>query len=221
MGRVYKWWLSTAVGSRWEKHFIGAELILGIVLAVALAIWSEQCGGKGGVSQVLWKARPTLYPAFVSLFGSLFGFVITAMSIIVTWVGRKEFDDLRARPGYRQLWPAFSSAILWLALASIASLVAMCLDKEKDGENGQDLQQPWVWYPLFGVVLIACFRLARCVWALNALIHLIAPAITKSDREEGEQPPPPEPTRPPPPPPAPNLPSNPRNPGNHQGKKKR
>lgn len=152
----------------WEKDFLKRELILAVTTLVLFVFWVEIFGGREVVSTILKSTRSLLYPAIVSAFGSLFGFVITAMSIILSWSDKEKFAALRRKKGYSQLWPVFGSTVRWLGFATLAAVLAILFDQ--DGK-----EWPLIWYLVALCVTVAVFRLARCIWVLENLIILFAP----------------------------------------------
>jgi hypothetical protein len=49
-------------------------------------------------------------------------------------------------------------------------------------QDGRDA--PLIWYIDAGIILFACFRLARCVWILTKLIDAFAPPLDPSDLDD-------------------------------------
>ena len=121
------------------------------------------------------STRSTLYPAIVSAFGALFGFVITAMSIILTWTDRA-VPPTPVEGRLQATLACFRSAVRWLGLATIWSVFALLFDKD-------DNAFPFVWCGTLFMILIVCIRLVRCVWVLKHLIALIAPERTQDPTE--------------------------------------
>jgi hypothetical protein len=166
----YKWWLKSKVGNVWEQKFLLYEFVFPTSLICVCIAISCITNFEHKIHVQLKDVRSLLYPAFVSLFGSLFGFIITAMSIIITWADKEKFVRLRSEAGYKDFWRTFSSTIRWLGLASIASLIGMLLDKDRGCCSLS-------WCLTLSTIAVSLLRLARCIWVLGSLIAAFAPQI--------------------------------------------
>jgi hypothetical protein len=111
----------------WKRNFLWCEGLLALVVTVGLIVWCERYGGRAEASAWLKNTRALLYPAIISAFGSLFGFVITSMAIILTWVDKEKFLKLRTLEGYRFFWPTFNQTVYALGLGTAATVIALVL----------------------------------------------------------------------------------------------
>lgn len=163
------------IRDRWENNFLRNEAATAAVMTGLFFTWINW--GSGFELAVVWmkNSRLALYPAIVSAFGSLFGFVITAMSIILTWTSAEKFVELRRKPAYKQLWQVFSSTVRWLGWTTMIAVVALLVD-----QDGKDC--PVIWYALLFAGLTVIARLSRCVWVLEGLINLMAPPLDEASQ---------------------------------------
>jgi hypothetical protein len=164
--KVLSEWLKKVL-SKWETHFLFCDLILVVFVTLVFVSCVELFGLKEVINDVLNGNRSNIYAALVSIFGSLFGFVMTTMSIITTWTGRDKMEELRRKSLYPQLWLTFHSTIIFIALATLVSIIALIFDRDGSPKS-------WIWHFLLFLVLISCMRIYRCVWILEQLIEMIA-----------------------------------------------
>jgi len=81
----------------WRAHFLGCEWLASIVFGV-LFVTADLYTDGHVVSLVAPDNRSSLYGALASIFGGLLGFVITAVSILLTFAPSESFT-LRGRLG--------------------------------------------------------------------------------------------------------------------------
>jgi hypothetical protein len=100
------------------------------------------------------------------LFGSLLGFSITAVSIVLGYAASEKLLIVRKSKHYQDLWNVFKSAIRVLALATVVALLGLIFDK-----NDQPLN--FLVYSNVFTVILSSFRVARCVWVLENIIMIV------------------------------------------------
>ena len=167
----------------WRTHFLIVELALAILLALAFFWWSHWHKGWAIIDATLDGNRAAVYGAMASIFGSLLGFVITAVSIVL---GFSTFDRLaivRTSEHYSDLWRIFTASIRCLALATIISLLGLIYDRDKAPCHT-------LMYLTVYAVVLATFRLGRCIWILEQIISLVSPPAPKTatPKRQGSQP---------------------------------
>ena len=163
----------------WEAHFLSLHLAIGAVFGMSVAIAVESSDTELA-TKYFKQFRSALYAALVSAFGALFGFVITSMSIIATWVKKKAFIELRKQKTYPQLWDIYRSAVRWLGGTTTMAVVALLWDTD-------EYPCRTMWYIIAAMCSITFLRLYRCVWVLELLIGIIAAPIPP-DPEVAPQP---------------------------------
>jgi hypothetical protein len=161
---------------RWlRRHFLGSELFLGTCATGVFAIWAERWHGFALVDEILEGNRGQVYAALASIFGSLLGFIIATASIVVAFQGLPRLRVVRDSSTYPVLWRVFTSAIRWLGAATIGALIALVFD------NGHATSH-LAFYFCFFTTLVAMLRVARSVWVIEQLIHIVV--IPPGDRRD-------------------------------------
>lgn len=150
----------------YRAHFLGAEFVLAVLLWGAFLFWAHRLSGYQDIDALLQGNRGAIYGALVSLFGTLLGFSIATVSIILGLVDSKRLNVLRESTHYPTLWRVFNSSNRALGIATVASLVGLVMDK--DGAPCHLILDLVVF-----LMLLSGFRVARCVWILENVIHLI------------------------------------------------
>lgn len=158
----------------WRKHFLGCELAVVVVATGLFVLWAERFGGVAELQRLLDNRRSTVYGTFAAIAGSLLGFVIATISIVLgmfSW--GKRLDRVRGSTAYATLWAVFTASIKAMGFATLVLLLALLFDCD---------QAPkwWLFYLATGSVLLALARLWRSVWVLENVIKIVA-----SERRDG------------------------------------
>jgi len=150
----------------WKTNFLPVEFGLAAVLTIILVVWAELFGGHIIIEKTLDNNRSDVYSALAAIFGSLLGFTITSVSIVLGYSANERLAIVRESKHYLLMWRVFTSAMRALAVATIISLVGLVVDRDS-GPNYTIL------YINVFATLLASFRLARCVWVLENVIRLV------------------------------------------------
>jgi hypothetical protein len=150
----------------WRSHFLIAELGLAAVCSAAFVMWVMLCGGGTILEETLKGNRGAVYGALASIYGSLLGFAITAVSIVLGFSGTERLTVVRESKHYPILWKVFTATIRTLGLATVVALFGLILDRDNHPMNIA------LYLTVFASVL-AVLRLARCVWVLENVIALV------------------------------------------------
>lgn len=151
----------------WRAHFLWTEFALAGVLGCAFVIWCMYYGGADTVQRLLSGNRAAIYGALASVFGSLLGFTITAVSVVIGFSSHDRMAIIRQSRHYPTIWRVFFAAIRALGMATLLALAALVLDRDS---------QPRyiVLYVMVFAVVLAILRLARCAWVLENVIELVS-----------------------------------------------
>lgn len=155
-----------SIRSWWRKNFLGAEGMLALVATGAFTVWVERYDGFVVLEKLLENNRAAIYGALASIFGSLLGFVIATVSIVVAFHGLPHLRLVRQSATYPVLWRVFTSAVRWLGAATVAALLALVLD------HGDFIGRLSL-YTCIGTTLVATLRVGRCVWVMEKLIGIV------------------------------------------------
>jgi hypothetical protein len=151
----------------WNRYFLPIDLILSAAIVGGLVTWDQHYGGAPYVDGLLASNRGPVYSALTSVCGALLGFVLATLTILLGFAPSETFRQLRKSPHYPTLWSTYTSAIRWLAGATIVAFVALIADRDTS------FCRPAL-YVAVAVTLVAGFRLARSVWILEKVVDLVA-----------------------------------------------
>lgn len=162
----------------WAQHFLWCESIV-VALAWGLFVtWGVWCGGHEQLLEFMAGRRGTIYGVLAGIFGSLLGFAIAAETIVLSLSGSDKLSVVRSSEHYPTLWRVFRWTIRTLALATVAALIALLLDRDK---------QPWMaWlYVCAFFTLLAIAHLARTIWVLEQVVDVVSTPSTKESSNNG------------------------------------
>ena len=140
---------------------------MAIVAAASFCGWLYALGGAEIADRVLTDNHSSLYGTLASLFGSLFGFAITAASIILGFASSPRLDIVRKSGHLVTISRVLSCTIVTLGLATLAALTGFLVDRDNAPSH----------FTLCIVALaflLSCVRMARTVWVLSHIMRLVA-----------------------------------------------
>lgn len=149
----------------WRTHFLHVEFVLAIVCVLTFISWAQLCGGGIIIEETLKGNRGAVYGALASIFGSLLGFSITAVSIVLGFSTTERLAVVRESKHYPTLWKVFTATIRTLGFATVVALLGLILDRDSSPMKS-------VLYLTVFSTMLATFRLGRCVWVLENVITL-------------------------------------------------
>jgi len=150
-----------------DNHYTIASLLLATATEIALVIWGEKYGGRLVMSDVLQGNRSAVYGAFATIFGSLLGFVITAVSIVLGFSTSERLGIVRNSKHYPALWASFTHTIKVLGIATILSLVALICDRDSNPLIAATYIEAYA-------VVLSVLLLCRSIWALERVVEVVA-----------------------------------------------
>lgn len=154
----------------WKIYFLKVELGIALLFTAVFIIWAQCFGGQVVIERILKENRSDIYGALAAVFGSLLGFIITAVSIILGYTTNDRLTIVRESKHYALLWEVFTAAIRILSVATIAALVGLVVDRDSSPVY-------IVLYINVFTTTLSSFRLARCVWVLENIIKLVTSQI--------------------------------------------
>jgi hypothetical protein len=116
---------------------------------------------------VLKDHRSAIYQTAASIFGSLLGFVIAALSLVIGFSGSPSLKLVRESSHYPTLWKTFAAANRALGLATVMSFLALIFDRDHCPSR-------LIFFAVVYAALLAALRVGRSVWILEQVVRLVA-----------------------------------------------
>lgn len=152
--------------SYYKVHFLGLEMLGAVLLALIFYCWTEHGNGLSYVGGFVKENRGAIYGALVSLFGTMLGFSIATVSIVLGLVFSERLEVLRNSKHYPVLWKIFASTNWVLAISTAIALVGLVFDRDKSPVH-------ILMHLNLMFLILSVFRVARCVWVLEKIITII------------------------------------------------
>ena len=161
----------------WRRHFLFVEAVIVIGVTTLLAVWMFFFGGTPYVQEFMRGNRVNIYTTMAGIAGTLLGFSIACMSIILSFSSSPRFTLLRNSQHYPTLWKTFVQATRYLGALTITALVCLAWDTES-------AEVPWLVIPLCFFVGLSIVRLLRVVWIIEQIVGIVSkpPQPISSDR---------------------------------------
>jgi hypothetical protein len=157
---------NSGVTDFYNRNFLWLELVIAALTAILFCVCVEFCWTRDEFAEFLKGSRQTVYASIVSLAGSLLGFVIATIPIILGFGQMNRLKIVRESGHYQQIFHIFFQAIQWLSAAIFGAIFAIMFDKDTH-------PRAFVTYGMVFLFLAVVVRVFRCVWVLKK-ITLIA-----------------------------------------------
>jgi hypothetical protein len=147
-----------------RKRFQALQALAGVAFC-AFVYWSEELGGKAAVRAALHDNHLNVYGTLAAIFGSLLGFVMTAVSITASFSSTRKMRFLGTTTVYPQIWKIFIRATKSLGAASLTCLGGLVTNRT--GEHGLVFE-----YFALALATNAVLHIGHCLAALHKIIGL-------------------------------------------------
>src|SRR5262249_47237518 len=106
---------------------------------------------------------------------AMLGFILAAAAIVITSAPAERMKILRESPHYPKIWETFRSALRYLGFATVAALIGLVVSGE--------IASRIIFFAVAGLSGLAALRTARCIGAMNWMIHIFTgpPAADRVD----------------------------------------
>ena len=115
---------------------------------------------------VLGGNRAAVYGTVARLFATVFGFGLTATSIVLAFAKSPRLDILRESRQWGTMWRVFTCGLGTFMIVTFAGFLGMLLDRDR-------APQPLVAYAIMLLLLLGIVRLYRLFWAFKNLIFIM------------------------------------------------
>lgn len=118
------------------------------------------------LNDLLTERREEIYPALVGLEGSLLGFTVASLTIMLGYSASPHLAVVRESRNWQALFDAFTASIRWVGFATVLSVVALLVDR--------DSSPILLIETALGVVLvISSVMVARMLWVIHRVVAVV------------------------------------------------
>jgi hypothetical protein len=143
-----------------------------VALAVVALAWSgvfyvgHYLDNDRTVLENLRNSHTAVYAAIASLFGTIFGFTVTAISIILAFAQSSKLVILRGSRHWRKLWSIFTRGVWVSSSVAIMALIGLVFDRDARPE-------PSLTYAMIFALMLGVVRLFLIAWAFQKLVIIM------------------------------------------------
>jgi len=150
--------------NQYELHFLRNELIVSVVIWLAIIV-ANQYLLNGVISNNIPQYHNDAYPLIATIGGTLLGYILTGLSIIILLPVSNKIDELKKGGHYKTISRTYISAIIWLSLLTLFTILGVVV-------NGS--LSTYLFYIILLLVIVSIWRMARSVWILYRIAMLFS-----------------------------------------------
>ena len=154
----------------WRSKFLLIDLLLAITITIAFITWCQFFSGKLIIGSIVLQNRPTTFGTLATIYGTLLGFIITSVSIIIGYANNPRMDLVTHSKHYSDLWNTYIKTVWVLACATIFSIISLIFDHKNE-------MNWYLFYLNTFFMLLSIFRISRSIQLLEKVIKIITKPI--------------------------------------------
>jgi hypothetical protein len=148
----------------YKRNFLIGDLILAVTISmIFLAIFICQIT-PSEIEDWLSLNDEQIYPLIATIAGTLLGFVLTGISIIIALTESEKLKLLMESKHSKDIFTIYFSATKYLAVATVLAIIGLAIP---------DDYSLLFFSIVFIFVMISIFRIWRCLWALENIVEII------------------------------------------------
>jgi hypothetical protein len=161
-----------------ERHFLVADAIIAIVIGVAAIGVTFYRNASVDVARLLDGNRAVAYGTVATIYASLLGFILTAVSIVLLIGGLPRFKTLRNSGQYGAVFETFFFAVYVLAIGIVVSLIGFVLDHDNGGGASVVIESA-----SFVLLCLCAAATLRCVILLRSISLIAATPLPETQQD--------------------------------------
>jgi|GEM_PF-1228028 len=161
----------------WQTHFLTTEWLASVL--VGLGFWQiqERVWGRPVLIAFLDGNHQALYSTLATVSATLMGFVLAALTVILSYSTLPKFAELSKNDGWGTIFRTYFQASFFLFVETLLGFLGLVYDTDQS-------PRVTITYLVIGVAVFCAFRFARCVWILTMMTAI----VTRPDPPKPEPP---------------------------------
>lgn len=151
------------IWKEYKRHFLAAEFLISIAFALIIIFFVRSFWSYEAIISWISANKKEVYSLIASIGGTLLGFVITGISIIIAFSESEKLKLLRKSKVYNTIFDIYFSTIRYLAVTTIIPIIGLVVN---EGEI-------YILYLLIWSIIISSLRIWRCIWVLENIVKII------------------------------------------------
>jgi hypothetical protein len=149
----------------YKEYFLHFETLISIVLTIALYVIFSKNLTPDQFTTLLTDVQSKVYPVTSIGAITLLGFIITGISILITFTETPSLKPLKTSRQYPTLFKIYFSAIRHLGVLTFLSILGILV-------NQKDVAL-LIFYLVILFIFTSTLRIWRCLWVLEQFIQII------------------------------------------------
>lgn len=140
-----------------------SDMIIALIIVLIVKSFLDTYYLPEVLNDMILGNKDNIYIVIATIAGTLLGFIITSISIIIAFLDSKKLDLIRDTDHVNDLFNIFFSAIKFLAVTTLIAIFGL-------------ISSYWttiVFYILLFVVIISILLIWACIWALEIIIEAL------------------------------------------------
>jgi hypothetical protein len=149
---------------KYEKNFLLSDFLISVILISIVILLSNVLWESSEIESWIMFRYSEFYTLLTTISGTLLGFVITGVAILLVFPSSERLKELRKSKHFKTIYDVYFSSIKFLALTLIFSFIGFLCD-----ENFILL----IFYIVIWLTIISILRIWRCYWILKNIIDIV------------------------------------------------
>lgn len=153
----------------YEKNFLFVDFVLSLIIIGIFIGIIEHGTGREALLVTLQNNRSSIYSTVAAINGSLLGFLLSSIAVILAFVQTENFRLLRDSQHYKTVFETFFQAITWIGVCLVSSFLALLFDVDA-------CPRVWISYIVLWNIVLVILRVSKCIWVLYNMTILASKA---------------------------------------------
>lgn len=160
----------------YDHHFLLYEGIFSFIIAIIIivALCCAAINNQGGLISWFDNKNVPFFSVIASIAGNILGFLIATLSILIGFCADQKFKEFRESESYHQMYIIFIKTIVDLSIITILSIIGILTN---------DIPSLIILGFLIFPLILAAFRIGRCIWILKNITEIFISKNTKKSEQ--------------------------------------
>lgn len=155
----------TSFKEKYQKNFLMYEFAISVIISLIVIAIITKCWSESEIHNWIKLNKSGLYSLLASISGTLLGFIITGISVILAFSESQKLRRLKESTQYKTIFVVYFSTIRYLAFTTIVAILGFVTNN-----RSVDI---CLLYLLIWLLIISSLRIWRCLWILEKIVSFM------------------------------------------------
>jgi hypothetical protein len=155
----------TSLKERYQENFLAYEFGISVIISLIVIAIIQIYWSKPELYNWINSNKSGLYSLLASISGTLLGFIITGISVILAFSESQKLRRLKESTQYKTIFVVYFNTIKYLAFTTIVAILGFVV-------NNRSVDF-YLLYVLIWLLIISSLRIWRCLWILEELVTIM------------------------------------------------